>query len=171
MKLGDPDTSGRRRADTIKGGEFSVDVDTIIVAVGQRPDIPRQFEFRIGPANTVVVDTETLATSKAGVFAAGDVVTGPASVVQAIAVARTATIAIDKYLGGKGLLPFEEVRVNEPTSRHTFLERWQKKDKRVEMPRLSTEKRLQGFDEVELGLSEETAMAEGQRCWRCDLEA
>jgi NADPH-dependent glutamate synthase beta subunit-like oxidoreductase len=170
MKLGEPDASGRRRADPIKGSEFSVDVDTIIVAVGQRPDIPRQFEFRIGPANTIVVDTETLATSKNGVFAAGDVVTGPASVVQAIAVARTAAIAIDKYLGGKGLLPFEEVRVNEPTSRHTFLERWQKKDKRVEMPKLSTEKRLQGFDEVELGLSDEMAIAEGQRCWRCDLE-
>jgi len=170
MKLGEPDASGRRRADLIKGSEFSVDVDTIITAVGQRPEIPEQFELRIGPANTIVVDIETLATSKKGVFAAGDVVTGPASVVQAIAVARTAAIAIDKYLGGKGVLPIWEVRVNEPTSRHTFLERWQKKDKRVEMPRLSTEKRLQGFDEVELGLSQAVAVAEGQRCWRCDLE-
>jgi formate dehydrogenase beta subunit len=170
MKLGDPDVSGRRRADPIKGSEFSLDVDTIIVAVGQRPDIPRQFEFRIGPANTIVVDTETLATSKDGVFAAGDAVTGPASIVQAISVARTAAIAIDKYLGGKGLLPIEEVNVNEPTSRHTFLERWQQKDKRVVIPKLSTEKRLQGFDEVEFGLSEEMAIAEGQRCWRCDLE-
>ncbi|MGA8849759.1 MAG: FAD-dependent oxidoreductase [Dehalococcoidia bacterium] len=170
MKLGDPDASGRRRTDAIKESEFSVDVDTIITAVGQRPEIPGQFEVRIGPANTIVVDTETLATSKNGVFAAGDAVTGPASVVQAIAVARTAAIAIDKYLGGKGLLPAEEVRVNEPTSRHTFLERWQQKDKRVKMPSLSTEKRLQGFDEVELGLIEEMAIAEGQRCWRCDLE-
>jgi NADPH-dependent glutamate synthase beta subunit-like oxidoreductase len=170
MKLGDPDASGRRRTDPIKGSEFSVDVNTIIIAIGQRPDIPGQFEFRIGPANTIVVDTETLATSKEGVFAAGDAVTGPASVVQAIAVARMAAIAIDKYLGGKGLLPIEEVRVNEPTSRHTFLERWQQKDKRVKMPSLSTEKRLKGFDEVELGLIEEMAIAEGQRCWRCDLE-
>lgn len=170
MKLGDPDASGRRRTDPIKGSEFSVDVNTIIIAIGQRPDIPGQFELRIGPANTIVVDTETLATSKEGVFAAGDAVTGPASVVQAIAVARMAAIAIDKYLGGKGLLPIEEVRVNEPTSRHTFLERWQQKDKRVKMPSLSTEKRLKGFDEVELGLIEEMAIAEGQRCWRCDLE-
>jgi NADPH-dependent glutamate synthase beta subunit-like oxidoreductase len=170
MKLGEPDASGRRRADIIKESEFGVDVDTIIVAIGQRPEIPGQFELRIGPANTIIVDIETLATSKKGVFAAGDVVTGPASVVQAIAVARTAAIAIDKYLGGKGLLPIEEVRVNEPTSRHTFLERWQQKDKRVKMPSLSTEKRLQGFDEVELGLSQVMAVAEGQRCWRCDLE-
>jgi formate dehydrogenase beta subunit len=171
MQLGVPDASGRRRADPIKGSEFSVDIDTIIAAVGQRPEIPRQFELRIGPANTIVVDTETMVTSKEGVFAAGDVVTGPASVVQAIAVAKTAAIAIDKYLGGEGLLPLEEIRVKEPISRHSFLERWQKNDKRVEMPKLSTEKRLQGFDEVELGLTEEMAVAEGQRCWRCDLEA
>jgi formate dehydrogenase beta subunit len=187
MKLGDPDASGRRRADPIKGSEFIVDVDTIIVAIGQRPEIPGQFELRIGPANTIVVDTETLATSKEGVFAAGDAVTGPASVVQAIAVARTAAIAMDKYLGGKGLLPIEEVRVNEPTSRHTFLERWQDEreaevpivdgrvsvtitKKRTEMPCLAVEKRLRGFDEVELGLTKEMAIAEGQRCWRCDLE-
>jgi NADPH-dependent glutamate synthase beta subunit-like oxidoreductase len=170
MQLGEADASGRRRADIIKGSEFIVDVDTIIVAIGQRPEIPGQFDLRIGPANTIVVDVETLATSKEGVFAAGDAVTGPASVVQAIAVARTAAIAIDKYLGGKGLLPIEEVKVSEPTSRHTFLERWQKKDKRVEMPKLATEKRLQGFDEVELGLGEAMAVAEGQRCWRCDLE-
>jgi NADPH-dependent 2,4-dienoyl-CoA reductase/sulfur reductase-like enzyme len=170
MKLGEPDASGRRRADIVKGSEFSVDVDTIIVAVGQRPEIPEKFDLRIGAANTVVVDVETLATSKKGVFAAGDVVTGPASVVQAIAVARTAAIAIDKYLGGKGLLPVEEVKVSDPTSRHTFLERWQQKDKRVEMPKLATGKRLQGFDEVELGLSQAMAVAEGQRCWRCDLE-
>ena len=170
MQLGEPDASGRRRADIVKGSEFSVDVDTIIAAIGQRPEIPGPFDLRIGPANTIVVDTETLATSKEGVFAAGDVITGPASVVQAVAVARTAAIAIDKYLGGKGLLPVEEVKVSDPTSRHTFLERWQKKEKRVEMPRLATGKRLQGFDEVELGLSKAMAVAEGQRCWRCDLE-
>ena len=170
MKLGEPDASGRRRADPIKGSEFSVDIDTIIVAIGQRPEIPGQFELRIGPANTIVVDTETMATSKDGVFAAGDAVTGPASVVQAIAVARTAAIAINKYLGGKGVLPIEEIKVKDLISRDTFIQRWARESKRVEMPSLPVEERLQGFDEVELGLNEEMAMAEGQRCWRCDLE-
>jgi NADPH-dependent glutamate synthase beta subunit-like oxidoreductase len=170
MKLGEADVSGRRRADPIKGSEFSVDVDTIIVAIGQRPEIPAQFELRIGPANTIIVDTETLATSKEGVFAAGDAVTGPASVVQAIAVAKTATIAIDKYLGGKGVLPIEEVKVKDLTSRDTFIQRWARESKRVEMPSLPIKDRLRGFDEVELGLSKEMAMAEGKRCWRCDLE-
>lgn len=171
MKLGEPDASGRRRADIVKGSEFSVDVDTIIVAVGQRPEIPGQFDLRIGPANTIMVDTETLVTSKGGVFAAGDVVTGPASVVQAIAVAKTAAISIDKYLGGEGILPIDEVQVKDLISRDTFIQRWARESKRVEMPSLSIEDRLKGFVEVELGLSEEMAMAEGQRCWRCDLEA
>jgi NADPH-dependent glutamate synthase beta subunit-like oxidoreductase len=170
MKLGEPDTSGRRRADPMKGSEFSVDVDTIIVAIGQRPEIPGQFELRIGPANTIVVDTETMATSKDGVFAAGDVVTGPASVVQAIAVAKTAAISVDKYLGGEGILPIEEVKVKDLISRDTFIQRWARESKRVEMPSLPIEDRLKGFVEVELGLNEEMAMAEGQRCWRCDLE-
>jgi formate dehydrogenase beta subunit len=171
MKLGEPDASGRRRADPIKGSEFSVDIDTVIAAIGQRPEIPGRFELRIGPANTIVVDTETLATSKDGVFAAGDAVTGPASVVQAIAVAKTAAISIDKYLGGEGILPIEEVKVKDLISRDTFIQRWTRESKRVEMPSLSIEDRLKGFDEVELGLSEGMAMAEGQRCWRCDLEA
>jgi formate dehydrogenase beta subunit len=171
MKLGEPDASGRRRADPIKGSEFVVDVDTIIAAIGQRPEIPGQFELRIGPANTIVVDAETMATSKNGVFAAGDVVTGPASVVQAVAVAKTAAIAIDKYLGGDGILPIEELKVKDLISRDTFMQRWATDSKRVEMPSLPVEERLRGFDEVELGLDEEMASAEGQRCWRCDLEA
>ena len=170
MQLGEPDASGRRRADIIKGSEFSVDVDTIIVAIGQRPDIPAQFDLRIGPANTIVVDTETLATSKKGVFAAGDAVTGPASVVQAVALARTAAVAIDKYLGGNGILPFEELKLKDLTSRETFVQRWTRESKRVEMPTLAVKDRLKGFGEVELGLSQEMAIAEGQRCWRCDLE-
>jgi formate dehydrogenase beta subunit len=171
MKLGEPDASGRRRADIVKGSEFTVDVDTVIVAIGQRPEIPGQFELRIGPANTIIVDPETLATSKDGVFAAGDVVTGPASVVQAVAVAKTAAISADKYLGGEGILPIGELKVKDLISRDTFIQRWARESKRVKMPSLPIEERLKGFAEVELGLDEEMAMAEGQRCWRCDLEA
>ena len=134
-----------------------------------------------------MADPETMATSKEGVFAAGDAVIGAASVVEAVGAAKKAAISVDKYLGGEGVLPVDEIKVKEPTSRHTFLERWQEKreveipivdgsvrisieKKRPEMPCLSAENRLQGFDEIELGLTEEMAIAEGQRCWRCDLE-
>jgi len=117
-----------------------------------------------------VADPETLATSKGGVFVAGDAATGPASVVEAIAQAKKAAISIDKYIGGKGVLPVKEIKVKEPTSRYTFIERLAKERRRVKMPTLSIEARLRGFDEVELGLTKEMAVAEGQRCWRCDLE-
>jgi len=187
MKLGAPDASGRPRPEPIKGSEFKMDADTVIAAIGQRPAVPAQFNLEIGKGNVVVADAETMATSRAGVYAAGDAVIGAASVVEAVGTGKKAAISIDKYLGGKGVLPRQEVKVKEPTSRHTFRQRWEEKrevevpvvdgsvsitveKKRAEMPTLPREKRLKGFDEVELGLTREMAIAEGQRCWRCDLE-
>jgi NADPH-dependent glutamate synthase beta subunit-like oxidoreductase len=170
MKLGAPDASGRPRPEPIEGSEFKVDVDAVIAAIGQRPEIPKEFKLEIGRGNVLVADAETMTTSQKGVFSAGDSVVGPASVVEAVRTGKKAAISIDKYLGGKGVLPIEEVKIKEPTSRHTFIERWSREGKRVEMPSLPVEKRLRGFDEVELGLTEKMAVAEGQRCWRCDLE-
>ncbi len=114
-------------------------------------------------------DSETLATSRPGIFAAGDAVTGPESVVKAIATGRQAAISIDKYLGGEGILKVEEIVIKEPTSRQTFSERLAER-KRPVVPTLPSPQRISGFDEVELGLTEEMALAEGERCWRCDLE-
>lgn len=170
MKLGEPDASGRPRPEPIEGSEFKVDLDAVIAAIGQLPEVPGQFKLEIGRGNVIVANAETMATSKAGVFTAGDVVTGPASVVEAIRTAKLAAISIDKHLGGTGVLPIDELKVKDLTSRRTFIERWAEEGERVEMPSLSIEDRLKGFDEVELGLSEEMAIAEGQRCWRCDLE-
>jgi len=170
MKLGEPDASGRPRPEPIEGSEFKVDLDAVIAAIGQRPEVPEQFKLETGRGNVIVANAETMATSKAGVFTAGDVATGPASVVEAIRTAKEAAMSIDKYLGGKGALPIDEPKVKDLTSRRTFIERWAEEGKRVEMPSLSIEDRLKGFDEVELGISEEMAIAEGQRCWRCDLE-
>jgi NADPH-dependent glutamate synthase beta subunit-like oxidoreductase len=170
MKLGAPDASGRPRPEPIEGSEFKVDVDAVIAAIGQRPDVPKQFNLEIGRGNVVVADAETMATSQKGVFSAGDAVIGPASVVEAVRTGKQAAISIDKHLGGKGVLPIEELKVKDLTSRDTFIQRWARESKRVEMPSLPVKDRLRGFDEVELGLSEEMAMAEGQRCWRCDLE-
>jgi len=188
MKLGAPDASRRPRPEPIEGSEFKVDVDSVIAAIGQAPKVPEQFNIEIGRfGNVIVAEGDTFTTSKEGIFAAGDAVTGPASVVEAVGAAKKAAISIDKHLGGKGILPVEEIKVKDPTSRHTFLERWQEKreveisivdgsvsvsveKKRPEMPSLPLKERLGGFDEVELGLTQEMAIAEGQRCWRCDLE-
>jgi len=102
MELGEPDASGRRRPVPIKGSEFSLDFDSIIAAIGQTPDIPNEFGLKAGRGNTLQVDSDTLATNRQGVYAGGDAVTGPASVIGAIAAGRKAAISIDRYLGGSG---------------------------------------------------------------------
>jgi hypothetical protein len=91
-------------------------------------------------------------------------------VVEAVAQGKKAAVSIDKYLGGNSILPIQEIKIKEFTSRDTFLKRLEKERQRVEMPTLPIQDRLRGFNEVELGLTEEMATAEGQRCWRCDLE-
>jgi NADPH-dependent glutamate synthase beta subunit-like oxidoreductase/ActR/RegA family two-component response regulator len=169
MKLGAPDASGRPRPEPIPGSEFHLDCDAIIAAIGQRPEIPEQFDLVTQKGNVVETDAKTQATSRPGVFAAGDAATGPASVIEAIAGGRKAAIAIDRYLGGEGILKVEPIEIKEPTSRHTFRERLAERNRPV-TPAIPSEQRISTFDEVELGLTEEMAMAEGERCWRCDLE-
>jgi NADPH-dependent glutamate synthase beta subunit-like oxidoreductase len=170
MKLGVPDASGRPRPEPVPGSEFITELDSIIAAVGQRPLLQEQFGLKIGRGNIIETNTENMTTSKTGVFAAGDVTLGPASVVEAVAQGKKAAVSIDKYLGGNSILPIQEIKIKEFTSRDTFLKRLEKERQRVEMPTLPIQDRLRGFNEVELGLTEEMATAEGQRCWRCDLE-
>jgi len=115
MKLGKPDASGRRRPIPIKGSEFAMDFDTVIAAIGQTPEVPDQFGLPTGEGNTLQVAPDTLATPRDGVFAGGDAVTGPASVIEAIAAGRQAAIAIDKYLGGKGIIDETLLEIEEPS--------------------------------------------------------
>jgi NADH-quinone oxidoreductase subunit F len=166
MRLGEVDASGRPRPEPIKGSEFTLDFDTIIAAVGQRPEIPAQFNISLGRGNTIEVAPDTLATSREGVFAGGDVVSGPASVIEAIAHGREAAISIDRYLGGKGEI---EETLAPPEAPMKALEEAEE-EPRVEIPALPVLKRLKGFDLVELGLSEKMAVKEAERCLRCDLE-
>ena len=113
MKLGRPDASGRRRPIPIKGSEFTMDFDTIIAAIGQTPQIPEQFGLATARGNILQVNPNTLATTRDGIFAGGDAVRGPASVIQAIADGRQAAISIDRYLGGKGIIDETLVQVEE----------------------------------------------------------
>ena len=85
MELGEPDASGRRRPVPIKGSEFTTEFDSVIAAIGQVPDIPDGFKLKLGRGNTIRAEKETLATSVKGVWAGGDAVSGPASMIEAIA--------------------------------------------------------------------------------------
>jgi len=166
MELGAMDASGRRRPEPIKGSEFTMEFDTIIAAIGQRPEIPHQFNLATGRGNAIETDPDTLATSIEGVFAGGDAVTGPASVIEAIAAGRQAAISIDKYLGGSGVI--DEV-LAPPEEAVGALEEAEEK-RRPLMPTLPVKQRTGDFSQVELGYSDEMAIEEAERCLRCDLE-
>lgn len=166
MELGEMDASGRRRPEPVKGSESVMSFNTIIAAIGQRPSVLGQFDLAVGRGNIIEADPDTLATSREGIFAGGDAVSGPASIIEAIAVGRQAAISIDKYLGGSGeidevLAPLEEAMAPLEESE----EKW-----RLEMPMLPVEKRLGNLSQVELGYSDERAIEEAMRCLRCDLE-
>ncbi|MFQ5996518.1 MAG: FAD-dependent oxidoreductase [Dehalococcoidales bacterium] len=165
MELGTPDDSGRQRPLPIKSSEFTESFDTVIVAIGQQPDIPRQFNLPIGQGNVIAVNPDTFATAKEGVFAGGDVVTGPASIIEAIAAGRQAAISIDQYLGGDGNI----IEVLAPPEGEVTLSEEAKGKRRPHMPVLPAEKRIRNFNQVELGYNYEMAVEEAKRCLRCDL--
>lgn len=99
VKLGEPNENGMRRPVPIEGPEFTVELDTVILAIGQVPNLsllPKDIE--VTEVNTIAVDLDTLETSLAGVFAGGDVVSGPATVIEAVVAGKKAAVSIDRYL-------------------------------------------------------------------------
>ena len=175
-KLGEIDSSGRRKPVPIKDTEYKIELDTLIVAISEDSGIDA-----IGPArsnnidittwNTIKIDNDTLLTSRPGVFAAGDVVTGPNTVIDAIAAGKKAAIMIDRYLHGEELdqpienkLPQVFIEPNEVEIEDLSTLN------RSEVPRISIEKRRRNFTEVESALSVTAATQEANRCLRCDLE-
>jgi NADH-quinone oxidoreductase subunit F len=174
MKLGEPDESGRRRPIPIDGSEFTAPADTVIAAVGQAPDLsflPPDSALERTRWETLVTDSNTLATNIPGIFAGGDFVTGPDMVVNAIAAGRRGALAIDKYLRGDA----SRVEVYDGKSpaaggRPPELdETWESKP-RTKVKTLPLPERRASFKEIELGFSEAIARREAQRCLRCDLE-
>lgn len=174
MKLGDLDESGRRRPVPIKGSEFTLELDTLIPAIGERPDISfltDKDNLKTSKWDTIDVDDETLLTDREGVFAGGDVVTGPRTVVEAIAAGKLAAESIEKYLSGKSLA--REYKLSRPSLYVEPVELTEEEIEQAErpkMPKLPPGARKKNFKEVELGLSEEKAIKEARRCLRCELK-
>jgi formate dehydrogenase beta subunit len=168
MRLDEPDASGRRRPVPIKGSEFALQFDNIISSIGQTTDIPAEFDLDTGKSNTIKVASETLATSRKGVYAGGDIVTGPASVIGAIEQGRQAAISIDKYLGGNGIIDESLVTTETPIAmfgQDLDFNRW----KQTKMPCIKDSKRVPGFTEVEIGFEQASALQEAKRCLRCEM--
>lgn len=168
MKLGEPDASGRARPIPVKGSEFAVDVDTIISAIGQTPDLSfagRKLQTASG--GTLAVDEKTLATSESGIFAGGDVVTGPAMVADAIGAGRRAASSIDRYVRGEKLdVVEEELPV---TSFEDLNLAYAIPAARAKASVLPVGERVRDFAEIDGGFSQEVAMAEAERCLSCGV--
>jgi NADH-quinone oxidoreductase subunit F len=174
-RLGDPDASGRRRPVPVEGSEHVVELDTLIVAISEDSGVDSITPARSGGLevtdwNTVKADAKTLLTSRPGVFAAGDVVTGPNTIIDAIADGKKAAVMIDHFVRGEELVRPVESLMPTVHLGAVEVEPEEEGDDRVETPRASVEWRKRNFAEVEVGLSMQEATRESRRCLRCDLE-
>lgn len=149
------------------GSEFTVDAELLIVAAGQEPEIPQGFSFLL-KGKTIQIAPDSMETARAGVFAGADCVTGSSSVIEAIAAGKRAAIAIDRYLGGRGVIA---ERLAPPADVVTPVETDYPTPTAIgnAIPLLSVTERLNGFPLVELSLSPEIAAQEAKRCLKCDL--
>ena len=165
VQPGEADPSGRRRPVPVPGSDFTLEADQVIVAIGQVPDTafaPPGMTDRWG---NLVADPDTLTTSRAGVFAGGDAVTGPATVVEAIAAGRRAAVSIRRHLDGGTLTASRPVL--PPTVGPVP---WgEARAPRAAVPKLDPGARRGDFREVERGLDREAAMAEAERCLNCGV--
>jgi NADH-quinone oxidoreductase subunit F len=171
--LGEVDASGRRRPVAKSGSEYRVPLDTLIVAIGEEavdvgPEHAAGIEIKGG---AIVVDKRTLTTGRPGVFAGGDVATGPNTVIDAIAAGRRAANVIHRYLQGQGLLvPAEPCLPTAYVEPDESQQDAGSKVSRVEVSALPAAKRRHSFAEVEATVTAEAAAREARRCLRCDLE-
>jgi len=166
MRLGEPDETGRRRPIPIGGSEHIMPIDAVIIAIGETPDLSfLPGEIEVSRRNIIEVDPITLQTNIPGVFAGGDVVTGPASVIDAIAAGKRVASAIDMHLQGADLSTWREKEIEEKT----WATEWEAIEKRPsQRPSfLPLEKRLDNFNEVELGFDKVTGITEAYRCLHC----
>jgi NADH-quinone oxidoreductase subunit F len=168
-KLGKAEADGRRRPIPIEGSESVIECDMVIPAIGQVAST-EVVKFNGGPEltgwGTIKVDPVSCNTTVTEIFSGGDCVSGPSSVVAAIASGQQAAVHIDRVFGGSGELPgdtgFSFVKPDEETLA--------KSPPRAEEKFIPLKKRKRGFAEVVLGLDREQAVGEARRCLRCDLE-
>lgn len=176
MRLGEPDASGRRRPEPIPGSEFTLEVDTVIPALGQEADLSALPED-IRQERGAIVIAPTGATTRPGVYAGGDVATGFGTVTAAIGSGKRAAIAIDLALRGEVLPEFPTLSRNmrvapRPVSPEVVAFEELNLAYLHPIPRPAdrlrpVQERLGDFGEVNPGLDLETVVAEGQRCFSC----
>ncbi|MCX7848198.1 MAG: NADH-quinone oxidoreductase subunit NuoF [bacterium] len=170
MRLGAYDDTGRRKTSIIEGSEFEIPVDMVIPALGQEPEshfAEVEKNILVDPKyRTFLVDERTRMTNVPGVFAAGDDTTGPAMVADAIGDGQRVAAAVDRFLGGDGILWKPRTTLIPVTTydEHDYVET----RKQFEQYVLPVEERAGNFNEVERGLSRDQVMEEARHCLHCD---
>lgn len=166
MELGEPDASGRRRPVAIEGKTEELDVDSVIVAIGQKLVNEDVSELKLTDRGNIEADIDTFKTNIEGVFAIGDATNRGASIaIEAIGEANRCALSIDAYLNGEDI----ETRVPYISRRDEELIDFKSKEKcPARKPKvLSAAERKNNFNEVCLGYTEEDAKAEASRCLEC----
>jgi len=168
--LAEFDNSARRKPVPVENEVYTINLDYLISAIGQTPDLSwmERDDLAATRSQTLVIN-EAFATNRPGVFAAGDAVSGPATIVQAIAHGNLVAVAVDEWLRtGKCSKP------RFTTPRHDIPLGCKLDDfataHRTQNPRVPLAERENNFKEVELGYSEDISRNEAKRCLRCDLE-
>lgn len=170
MRLGDVDATGRRQPVPIEGSEFAIDADHVVVAIGQRPStsLLRIRDIKTNDDATIIVDPLTLQTNIPDIFAGGDCVTGPNTVVDAVADGLRAAESIDRYLKGRDLRKGRSLERPQPAEVDVEA-RYVSPQKRAKMPTLPRAARMGSFEETNLGLPEDAVKPEAERCLNCAL--
>jgi len=169
LEPGKFDKSGRRTPVSVEGSNFALEMDTIITAVGlfqDTEDLVIDKEIFLGNGKVIEVEKDNLMTSVKGIFAGGDCVRGPDTVINAIADGKKAAQAIDKYLGGDHYMNIDKKQIK----RQCYSAVIEEERRRVEPSMLPFEKRMNNFDEVGCTYNPEEAEFEASRCLRCDVK-
>jgi NADPH-dependent glutamate synthase beta subunit-like oxidoreductase len=174
MELGEPDASGRRRPVPIEGSETLMKADMIITAIGQGPDVSfiekdeHVRDIQVTRWSTIDADPEILQSNIPYLFAAGDAYTGASLVVEAIGGGRRAARAIHLYLTEQEITPVARSlrKKHIPESLFDHVDGIVKKP-RAEMPEMPVAERIRSFEEADLVLAEDDALAEANRCLYC----
>jgi formate dehydrogenase major subunit len=175
MALGEPDSSGRRRPEPIAGSEFTMDVDTVIAAIGQTMEASgcKDGQIELNRRGYISVNEETMETSMEGVFSGGDCTSGPATVVEAVAAGKRAATSIIQYLNGQPILPPRKpYNCSKGELQDIDIEDYADVQRvpRGEMPVLDLETGKGNFAEIELGFTENIARRESERCLACGCQ-
>ncbi|MFW5725135.1 MAG: FAD-dependent oxidoreductase, partial [Bacteroidota bacterium] len=178
MKLGEPDASGRRRPVKVEGSEFDIELDYILAAIGQKTNVNfiddinkhADKELVLNKWGDIDANPKTLQTSIESVFACGDGVTGPATLIEAIAQGRLAAQSCNKYLHKEPVTPPDYEFISRKDAfqlqKEEDYQSFYEKQTREEMPTLDPASRM-NFDEVEKGYTPEQAINETLRCLEC----